>query len=174
MRNPCSWRRPLCPANRRPEWAVGLPAKNVSIGQVDVRGKVVLRALPDGKVPYSVIFLPGYSKTADLNGDIFSSYDRPSMADMPLKEELIATGRAGAEGMIIMFDIVREQVESYFEQHQVVHYKLPALFVGADEAALLKSKVEEGDVTAALSINAEVSAAKTSNVYATLEGQSAE
>ncbi|KFX95779.1 hypothetical protein O988_05635 [Pseudogymnoascus sp. VKM F-3808] len=148
-------------------------ASGVQITEAAVKGKVILRDFPAHPIPYSMIFLPSYSKTGDLNRDLVGSYDRPGLADMPLKDELIAAGVAGAAGMIIMFDVESRFVDSYFEPHQGVHYRLPAMFVGADEASLLKAAAACSAI-ATLSVDGEVAMVPTRNVFATLPGQTSE
>jgi hypothetical protein len=148
-------------------------AKNIPITEANAKGKIILRELPAQPVPYSMIFLPSYSKTVDLNADSLSIYDRPGQADMPLKEELIAAGKAGATGMIIMFGVEKKYIESYFEPHQGVHYRIPAVFVGIDEATFLQSIADSG-VYASLSVNAETAMVQTRSIFATLPGQISE
>jgi hypothetical protein len=145
----------------------------ITIREANVKGKVILRDFPMSSIPYASIFLPSYYRTADLNTDLFETYDRPGLADMVLRDELIAAGEAGAVGMIIMIDAVRQQIESYFEPHQGVHYQLPAHYVGSEEAAMLKQHAIHGS-TATLRIAAEISVAKTRNLHATLHGQTEE
>ncbi|THX36907.1 hypothetical protein D6D10_06289 [Aureobasidium pullulans] len=144
--------------------------RGTALSSVDIRAKIVLRDFPAHPVPYSMVFLPSYFKTADLIGDLLTSYDRPGLADMPLKEELIAAGKAGAAGMVIMFDVEREYVQSYFEPHQGVHYRLPAVFVGAKEAALLRDQATR-DAVVSISVTGETQIATTRNLSATLKGQ---
>jgi hypothetical protein len=148
-------------------------SKNVPITEANAKGKMILRELPAQPIPYSMIFLPSYSKTVDLNVDSLGTYDRPGQADMPLKEELIAAGKAGAAGMIIMFDVEKKYIESYFEPHQGVHYRIPAAFVGADEAAFLRGIADSG-VRTTLSVNAEIATVPTRSIFATLPGQISE
>ncbi|KAH0372486.1 hypothetical protein KCU65_g1220, partial [Aureobasidium melanogenum] len=147
--------------------------KNIALSSLDVRGKIVLRDLPAKLVPYSMAFLPSYYKTADVTGDLLSDYDRPGGADEPLNQDLIAAGQGGAAGMVIMFDVDREYIQSYFEPHQGVHYKLPAVFVGATEAALLKEKADH-DVSFSISVSAEIHPTTTRNLSAILKGQTEE
>ncbi|OBT82043.1 hypothetical protein VE02_09505 [Pseudogymnoascus sp. 03VT05] len=88
---------------------------------------------------------------------------------MPLKEELTAASAARAAGMIVMFKFL----DSYFEPHQGVHYRLPAMFVKADEASLLKAAAVCSAI-ATLSVNSEVTTAPTRSIFGTLLGQTAE
>ncbi|QDS72056.1 hypothetical protein FKW77_002669 [Venturia effusa] len=141
-----------------------------TITRENAKGKIVMIDLPAHAIPYSMLFLPSYSTTPDLNEDLMSTWDRPGQADEPLMNALVAAGKAGAAGMIIMFDVDRSQLESYFEPHQGVHYRLPAVFVGIDEALKLK-ELARSKASATVSIEAEVGAAMTRNVIATLPGQ---
>ena len=149
------------------------PPSGVQITEAAVKGKAVLRDSLAHIIPYYMIFLPSYSKTADLNGDLVESYGRPNLADMPLKGELIAAGVASAVGIIIMLNVERRFVDSYFEPHHVVHYRLPAMFVGADEASLLKAAAACSPI-ATLSVDSEVAMVPIRNVFATLPGQTSE
>ena len=146
---------------------------DIPITDVDVVGKIILREFPAHPVPYPMVFLPAHSRTRDLDADLLKNYDRPGLADEPLSRDLIAAGEAGAAGMIIMFDIERSQIESYFEPHQGVHYQLPAVFVGADEAAMLRAEASRSTF-ASLTIRAEVSTQLSRNIFATLPGQTKE
>ncbi|KAH7068988.1 hypothetical protein BKA63DRAFT_494430 [Paraphoma chrysanthemicola] len=151
---------------------VYLPS-HVPISEQNARGNMVLRDFPKRSIAYQMIFLQSLFKTTDLSTDMFRHYDRPGFADGIIKEELLDAGRAGAMGVIFMFDVERVVVESYFEPHQGVHFSLPAVYVGADEAVVLKEHAVRGD-QASLTISAEVSTAKTRNFSATLAGQTKE
>lgn len=144
-----------------------------SITKQNANGKIILRDFPMHSMPYILIFLLCHSKTSDFKKDLFGSYNRPGFADAALKDDLIQAGRAGAAGMVIMFHIVGEQVESYFEPHQGIHYKLPAVYVGVDEATKLKKFAAEG-LTASISVDGNVSPATTRNLIAVLPGQTEE
>ncbi|KAL1599359.1 hypothetical protein SLS59_006376 [Nothophoma quercina] len=143
------------------------------ITEQNAKGKIILRDFPMHSIPYSLIFLQCHSKTPDLRKDLLGSYKRPSFADMALKDDLLEAGRAGAVGMVIMFHVEQEQVESYFEPHQGIHYRLPAVYVGVDEAVKLK-QYATGGVTASISVDGEIAPAATRNLLATLPGQTDE
>ncbi|OBT65252.1 hypothetical protein VE03_04615 [Pseudogymnoascus sp. 23342-1-I1] len=127
------------PTQRRSGQLVYIPS-DIQITEASVKGKVVLEDFPVYPIPYLMIVLLSYLKTADLNSDPLRNYDCPGLEEMPLKEELTAAGAARAAGMIVMFKFL----DSYFEPHQGVHYRLPAMFVKADEASLLKAAAEGG------------------------------
>ncbi|KAF9692214.1 hypothetical protein EKO04_010102 [Ascochyta lentis] len=151
---------------------VYLPGRE-PITEENAKGRIILRDFPMHSIPYSLIFLQCHSKTPDFKKDLFGSYKRPGFADMALKDDLVEAGRAGAAGMVIMFRVEREQVESYFEPHQGVHCRLPSVYVGVDEAIKLK-KYASHCFSAIISVDGEVAPATTRNLLAVLPGQSEE
>ncbi|KAJ5081100.1 hypothetical protein N7456_013338 [Penicillium angulare] len=114
--------------------------------------------------------MASYLTTSDLKYDLLRKFDRPGLADGPLHVDLLEAGSAGAAGVIFLFDIASENVESYFDPHKGVHYLVPAMYVGADEAVLLRQLADEG-ASATLQVKSEVSSAQTRNIIATLPGQ---
>lgn len=159
-------------ATSQPSPLVYLPGRK-AITEQNAKGKIVLRDFPMHSMPYPLVFLLSHSRTPDFKKDLFSSYNRPGFADGALKDDLLEAGRAGATGMVIMFHIEGEQVESYFEPHQGMHYRLPAVYVGIDEAIKLKRYADEG-LTASISVDGEVAPATTRNLTAVLPGQTEE
>ncbi|KZM22144.1 uncharacterized protein EKO05_0003834 [Ascochyta rabiei] len=151
---------------------VYLPGRK-PITEENAKGKIILRDFPMHSMPYPLIFLLCHSKTSDFKKDMFGSYKRPGFADLALKDDLLEAGRAGAAGMIIMFHVGREEVESYFEPHQGMHYRIPAVYVGVDEATRLKEYASQG-CSATVSVDGEVAPATTRNLLAVLPGQSEE
>jgi hypothetical protein len=133
-------------------------------------GKVVLRDFPDRSIPYIGFQLLGLYVTPDIvarTGD----YERPYLAALP--DELLAAGVAGAAGLIFAFDVPTEQVRGYFDPHNGTHYAVPAVYVGADEAAQLRTAAATG-ASARIVVRAKVDRASTRNLIATLPGQTPE
>lgn len=139
----------------------------------DLRGKIILRDFPLRRIPYALATLPAYYQTPDLAADLGGTLERPGFADQPIHEDLLEAGRLGAAGVIFAFHIEREQVESYWEPHKGCHYALPAVYVGAKEAAILKQREEMG-CRAFLSVDAKAVPLVTRNLIATLPGRSDE
>jgi hypothetical protein len=133
-------------------------------------GKVVIRDFPAGSIPNIAFQLLSLYITPDLASES-GNYERPYL--QTLDEELIAAGRAGAAGVIYAFDVPREQVRGYFDPHNGTHFRVPAVFVGADEAAQLKAAAGTGQL-ARVVVKAERERAKTRNLIATLRGGSRE
>ncbi len=136
-------------------------------------GQVVLRDFPHIPVPYELLLSLGFHVTADCDALRSEIWDRPGLANELLDAELLAAGAAGAAGLIIAFDLPREQVAGYFEPHRGTHYAVPAVFVGVDERDQLRAIAAQGG-TVELSVTAEVAPARTRNVIATLPGQTSE
>jgi hypothetical protein len=133
-------------------------------------GKVVIRDFPGGGLPYAGFPLLGLYVTPDLASET-GNYERPFIHDM--HPELIAAGQAGAAGVVYAFDVPREQVLGYYDPHVGTIYRVPAVFVGYDEAARLKTLAAEG-ASARLVVRAKAKRVKTRNLIATLPGESAE
>ncbi|CAN5597185.1 hypothetical protein BH10ACT1_BH10ACT1_17670 [soil metagenome] len=145
----------------------------VPITRENAAGAIVLRDFPDLPLPYDVLLSMAdhiSPDSEDLRGQVF---DRPALADSILHDELIAAGDAGAAGLLVAFDLPRDQVCGYFEPHKGCHYRVPAAYVGVDERDALRAGVAVG-ATAQLAVTATASAGTTRNLYATLHGRSAE
>jgi hypothetical protein len=141
----------------------------------NIQGKVVLRDFPLRKIPYALGTLPAYSSTPDLSADLGATYERPGLADQPIHEDLVVAGELGAAGVVYMFDLERQQVESYWEPHKGTHYRVPAAYVGIDEGLVLKQKALSGHVcTVSLAVHATATPLTTRNLTATLPGSTAE
>ena len=148
------------------------------ITRENAHGKVVLRDFPHLPLPYDYLLDHALHATPGaeaLRGEI---WDRPGLADTLLHLDLLAAGDAGAAGVVIGFDLPREQVAGYFEPHKGTHYQVPAVFVGIDEREQLHRLAAPGgttaDTTVEVAVQADVGTAPTRNVYATLPGRSSE
>lgn len=154
---------------------VYLPPGEV-ISAENARGKVVVRDVPKRPLPWALFAAVSYFFTPDLLPELTSGgdYERPGLAtDGPLAAELIAAGRAGAAGMIHVFDVPRGQVSGYFDPHGGTHFRVPAVYVGVDEGERLKRLAADGGA-ARVAVLAETDRARTSNLIATLPGRSPE
>jgi hypothetical protein len=131
-------------------------------------GRVVIRDFPKASIPSAGIQFLSLYITPDLASQT-GDYARPYLA--PLNQEMLAAGTAGAAGVIFAFDVPRKQVRGYWDPHEGTHYKLPGLFVGADQGAQLKALAASGR-SARVIVHAQSKRAKTRNLIATLRGQS--
>ncbi|ONI81247.1 hypothetical protein ALI144C_22215 [Actinosynnema sp. ALI-1.44] len=137
-----------------------------------------------GVVPYSepALFASGHLvhltepvTAANARGKVvivdFPDVDRGYLAEAALNDALIAAGKAGAAGLIFAFDLPREQVRGYYDPHTGTHYRVPAVFVGGEEAKRLKAMAGS---RASLTVLAFTGEARTRTVVATLPGLSDE
>jgi hypothetical protein len=131
-------------------------------------GRVVIRDFPQTSIPSAGIQFLSLYITPDLAAQT-GDYARPYLA--PLNQDMFAAGTAGAAGLIFAFDVPRKQVRGYWDPHDGTHYKLPGLFVGADQGAQLKALAAAGR-SARVVVHAAAKRAKTRNLIATLLGQS--
>lgn len=160
-----------CPASRSGA-LMHLPP-DVAVRDAQVQGRVIVRAFPDQPVPYRALMQGSLFSSPDCAELEAAVYDRPGMADAVIHRDLIEAGLAGAAGMIVCFDLPREQVAGYFEPHQGTQYRLPAVFAGAEEKAwLMQAAAESREAT--LDVRAVSDRASTRNLFATLPGQTAE
>lgn len=136
-------------------------------------GNIVLRDFPQFPLPYDALLGLALHRTPDTDELAGETWDRPGLADTVLHHDLLAAGAAGAAGVVIAFDLPREQVAGYHEPHKGTHYRVPAAFVGVGERDRLRALAAEGSA-AELTVTAEVGTVSTRNVHATLPGQTSE
>ena len=148
--------------------------EGTAITPENARGKVIVRDVPKGSLPFIGLALLAYHLTADLYPQLLGTFERPFLGtDGPLAEELILAGQVGAAGYISVFNVPRDQIRGYYDPHWGTHLKLPAVYVGVDEGEALKKLASHG-ATASVSVQAERDTATTRNLHATLPGGSGE
>lgn len=148
--------------------------QGTAITKSNSKGKVIVREVGSSPLPYAGFLALSYYPSPDTLPRMGGQYDRPYLfTDGPLTQELVDAGVAGAKGLILIFDLPREQVAGYFDPHRGIHFVLPAVFVGADEGKLLKALAMENG-KASIGIAAERGMAPTRNLIATLPGKSEE
>lgn len=130
--------------------------------------RVVIRDFPQASIPAAGIQFLSLYITPDLATQT-GAYARPYLA--PLDQEMWNAGTAGAAGIVFVFDVPEKQVRGYWDPHNGTHYKVPGLFVGADQGDQLKALAAVGR-SARVVVHARSKRAKTRNLIATLPGQS--
>jgi hypothetical protein len=131
-------------------------------------GRVVIRDFPGGSIPFGGIQFLSLYITPDLLGET-GDYTRPYINET--NQEMFAAGTAGAAGLIFVFDVPQKQVRGYWDPHDGTHYKVPGVYVGADQGAQLKALAASGR-SARVVVHAASKRVKTRNLIATLGGQS--
>lgn len=138
-------------------------------------GRLILRDWHSNPMPYACLLATSHHKTPDLLGsdDRFPNYDRLATAGHDIARDLKDGGRYGVVGIVFMLNLPTREIESYFEPHNGTHWRVPAVMIGADGAAELRTLAHQGE-SGRISISAVVSKATTSNIIARLPGQSKE
>jgi hypothetical protein len=142
--------------------------RTVNISTANVTGKIVLRDFgPTLDIPYSMLFRLSMSRSNDTDSLSNTSYDRP-YTGAP-NRDLLDASLAGAVGFVSLFDVPREDVESYFDPHEGTHYSVPGIYVGVKESGVLKRAAEQG-FSASIGVEAEVSDTSQRQINAKLRG----
>lgn len=146
------------------------------------KGKIIVREIPTAQdpvyqnmvaPPYAFLFQFAKYLSSALNDLQKQRYDKPFLAGELMNKDMIAAGKVGAAGLILGFDVPREQVKDYFDPHNGLHYRLPAVFLGSDEFAEIKA-LAASKKDARIVVHAERDKAMTRNLIATLPGMSEE
>ena len=146
--------------------------QSVNLTTANVTGKIVLRDFgPTSAVPYQLLFKLGMYRSNDTEALSNNSYDRP-YTGAPHRD-LLDAGLAGAAGYVSLFNVRREDAESYFDPHEGTHYSLPGAYAGAEETNVLKQAAEQG-LSASISVEAEVGDATQRQINARLPGSTNE
>ncbi|MEW6270808.1 MAG: hypothetical protein AB1689_16115, partial [Thermodesulfobacteriota bacterium] len=86
---------------------------------------------------------------------------------------LIDAGKAGAVGLVFVWDAPGEQVRGYWGPHTGTRYQVSGVFVGNEQGDRLRQLAEEGR-TARIVVRARWDMGRTRNIIATLPGQTRE
>lgn len=145
---------------------------NSTITDHNVSGKVVMKDFTLGSIPYTIfdILTPvdlGYYRTPDTAALLNSSYSRPYTYTPEADIEEAAA--AGAVGFISAFNVSRSDVQSYWDPHGGRFSRIPAVYIGVDEAERLKLEALQ-NASVSLSIAAFEEVAYTKEITATLPG----
>ena len=137
------------------------------ITAANARGKIVVRDVKTNSISYALFaaigeyLAPGLPTTGD--------YVRPYLDS--LDDELIAAGKAGAAGLIIVWDAPGSQLRGYFDPHTGTRFRVPAVYVGNEQGAVLKRAAQAGR-SATVIVRAKWDLTRTRNIFATLRGRS--
>jgi hypothetical protein len=153
---------------------VHVPA-GTALDAADVRGRIVVRDFVPAKIPNAVFTaLEWWTYDPDLvlTRTIGDNYERDWLSGQR-QVDLRAAEDAGAAGLVFVHDFPHEQVKGHYAPYDGIRWGVPALYVGADEGAELKSAAE-ANRSARLSLTAAEAQATTRTLIATLPGMSDE
>ena len=140
-----------------------------AITAANAKGKVVVREVPPTSTPYGVFpaiahyIAPGFPSSGN--------YERPYAS--PLDPTLIDAGKAGAAGVVFLWDVPTAQVRGYWDPHTGTRFHVPAVYAGSDQAATIK-RLAAQHRRAHVVVRAKWDTATTRSLFGTLTGQSRE
>lgn len=146
------------------------------ITAANAAGRIVVRPASAGSVPLSVFSLPiigwnTYDPTRTIKptgtflGDFIAYNDRV--------KDLEDAAAARAKGILFVKDLPVAQIAGHYEPYEGLAWKLPGLFLGADQGNLITSAIAAGpSVTAHLSVLAHTRRVVTPSILATIPGRS--
>jgi hypothetical protein len=141
----------------------------VPITADNARGKIIVREVPPGSIAYPLFRAISHYVTPDFPAS--GNYDRAFLR--PFDPSLIEAGKAGAVGLVFVWDVPGDQVRGYWGPHTGTHYQVSGVFVGNEQGATLRQAAEDGR-TARIVVRARWDRGRTRNIIATLPGQSRE
>jgi hypothetical protein len=144
----------------------------------DIAGKIVVRDAVPGQVPFalfSAVEWFHYDPDLSLTRDAASGavYERDFAGYQQRLDDLAAAGSGAAAGLIFVHGFPREQVKGQYAPYEGTHWKVPALYVGADEGKRLE-QVAAAHGSAHLRLAAVDARSPTRMLIATLPGVSPE
>jgi hypothetical protein len=163
------WSKPAAGKGRSGQ-LVYLPADQ-AITPANSAGKVVIRDFQVGSIPFGLLGpILGVWQSPDLEG--YTEYERPYLSPNLLTDSLDAS-KAGAAGVIFVFDVPAKQVRGYYDPHTGTIYRQPELFVGRSQGEQLKTLATTG-ASATLKVKARILRKPSRNLIARLPGKSKE
>jgi hypothetical protein len=147
-----------------------------AITAANAAGRIVVRPAPAGSVPNYDFFLPVVSwavydpnNTIDPTQTFFGDFINynPRVAD------LRNAAAAGAKGLLFVKDLPRRQLTNHYEPYEGTPWRVPAVFLGADEGKQISDALASGAaVSGRLVLRTSFKQVDTPTVRATVAGQS--
>jgi hypothetical protein len=139
-----------------------------------IEGRIVVRPLPATSVAYAVFAaVSWFVWDPDASLDLAGAYERDWLNAAARITDLADAEAGGAAGLVFVHDLPRAQIAGQYAPYPGRHWKVPAVFVGADEGQVLLGTASTG-ARATLRVRAERAKAPTRTLIASLPGQSAE
>jgi hypothetical protein len=139
-------------------------------------GRLVVRPAPAGSTPNYDFFLPVVSwlvydpqNTIDPTQSFFGDFINYNARVADLR----AAAAAGAKGVLFVKELPRAQLADHYEPYEGTPWKVPAVYLGADEGKQITDALSSGSsVSARLVLHASYRQVETPTVLATIPGQS--
>jgi hypothetical protein len=168
--------QPTTPSGVTAPLAVVTPDQKITAA--NSAGKIVVREADAGSVPYYDFLLPvvGWetydpNRTIDPNGTFYGDF----INYIPRVNDLRDAAAAGARGLLYVKPLPRSQILDHYEPYEGEDFRVPGVFMGADEGKLITDAIAAGKhPTAQIIDNASFYKTQTASVEATISGQSAQ
>lgn len=129
-------------------------------------GKIIVRDYELLPVPASLVADASYYLSPDVQ--INTTYTRPFI--LTPDGDMVAASVAGAVGYISMFNVSRDQFESYYDGHSGVHWPLQGIYIGAEQYQTVMQAAATNQI-ASIRIDATSGDVSVPEIFATLPGQ---
>jgi hypothetical protein len=138
--------------------------------------RIVVRPAPAGSIPYAELFLPVVSwetydpgNTIDPAGNLVGDF----INYLPRIADIRDAAAAGAKGILFVKELPRRQLVGHYEPYEGEAWKVPGMFLGADEGKVITDAIAAGSpVTARIVSRAVFHKVITPSIEATVPGQS--
>jgi hypothetical protein len=155
---------------------LALAADEEAITAANSAGRIVVRPAPAGSTPNYDFFLPVVSwlvydpqNTIDPTQSFFGDFINYNARVADLR----AAAAAGAKGVLFVKELPRAQLADHYEPYEGTPWKVPAVYLGADEGKQITDALSAGSsVSARLVLHASYRQVQTPTVLATIPGRS--
>jgi hypothetical protein len=147
-----------------------------ALAGMDLKGKIVVRDAVPGTVPsaaFRAVEWFEWDPAGTLLTDAGGNYERDFAGYNQRVTDLLDAAATGAGGLVFVHGFPTAQVRDQYAPYEGVHWRVPALYVGADEGARLK-RLAAADGSGRVTIRAADVRSPTRTVVATLPGASDE
>jgi hypothetical protein len=171
---------PVPYAEATPSAGVSAPLVQIpdeeKITAANAAGRIVVRPAPAGNVPYYDFFLPVVSwfvydpqNTIDPTQSFFGDFINYNARVADLRD----AAAAGAKGILFVKELPRAQLTDHYEPYEGTPWRVPAVYLGADEGKQISDAMASGQpASARLLVHAGYRLLDTPTVRATVPGQS--
>src|SRR4051795_2337017 len=147
-----------------------------AITAANARGRIVVRPAPAGSVPMYDFLLPVVSwetydpdHTLDPSGTFYGDFINYNARVKDLRD----AAAAGAKGLLFVKELPRRQLVGHYEPYEGSAWKVPGMFLGADEGKTITDALAAGHRTSIRPIErAAFNKVQTPSVEAVLPGGS--
>lgn len=147
-----------------------------AITAANAAGRIVLRPAPAGSVPNYDFYLPVVSwlvydpqNTIDPTATFLGDFINYNARVFDLRD----AAAAGAKGILFVKELPSRQLTNHYEPYEGTPWKVPAIYLGADEGKQISDAIASGaPVSARLVLHASYRTVQTPTIRALIPGES--